>query len=58
MSCLIDLKKYPQSSVEINLSYTVVTVGALLLTVLILGFLLFSTILAPHELILLIYGSM
>lgn len=36
---------------KLTLSYTTVTVGALSLAVLILGFILFSTILAPHELI-------
>lgn len=36
---------------KLTFSYTAVTVGALLLAVLILGVLLFSTILAPHELI-------
>lgn len=36
---------------KLTLSYTIVTVGALLLAVLILGMLLFSTILAPHEFI-------
>ena len=36
---------------KLTFSYTAVTLGTLLLTVLILGFLLFSTILAPHELI-------
>jgi signal transduction histidine kinase len=36
---------------KLTFSYTTVTVGALSLAVLILGFILFSTILAPHELI-------
>jgi len=36
---------------KLTFSYTIVTVGALSLAVLILGFILFSTILAPHELI-------
>lgn len=34
---------------KLTLSYTLVTVGALLFAVLVLGLLLFSTILAPHE---------
>jgi hypothetical protein len=36
---------------ELTLSYSAVTVGTLLTAVLILGLLLFSNILAPHELI-------
>ena len=50
MSLINSIKKsFRQLRWKLTLSYTIVTVGALLLAMLILGSLLFSTILIPHQ---------